>query len=606
MKHIITYYEEFLARLPKNAPIAIDTETKSLQDRTMVGFSIAYGKYEYYIAVRDEFLENMDITKAQKLLNYIMQNCNYIVFHNSSFDIPVLKRFGVKIPNNKQFEDTLIISNLLDENMRHGLKALTKKYLAYQMIELKELCGTGKKQIGFHEVQDKKKIKYATDDAKYTLKLYNLFNKELKKIPEVQAVYTQIERPLLPVVAQMHVNGARINVEQVQKIAAMCQKKISAAEKKLRSLMGEDINFSSSKQLREYFIDKIKMPVLRRSEKTNAPSVDKEVLEAYAESNKEAKLLLEFRKYSKIYSTFIPALTPQKWDSKNMSGYIYTSFNQAGTVTGRFSSSSPNLQNIPHEDKFLPNGKLNPEYLGIREAFIPEEEHIFVGADFSQIELRVLAHFSQDDNLLHAYNTGVDIHQQTADALSIKRYDAKTINFGLVYGMGAKTLGKRIKISQEEAQHYIDKYFETYPRVKLFWKRAEQDFRVQGYVQTISGRKRRRSQHFFAKDDYEQGAEIRSAINSIIQGTAADLIKIAMVNMHKALNSLGAKLILIVHDEVLVSCPIKNAQAVYAIIERSMLEAASCLSVPVDVDIKYGRTWAEAHGDGIKLKKVKK
>lgn len=590
MIYIVNYENKLLDNLKKARLVALDTETISLTDRTMVGFSIAYNDIEFYIPVADEFLKNMDRDQATNLLNFILQECR-VIFHNSSFDIPVLKQFGVEIPD-KLYEDTVIMANLVDENMQHGLKKLTKRYFDYEMTELKEICGTGKKRIGFHKVQSDKKVAYACDDAKYTLKLYNLLLSKLD-FPSLN-LYIEVERPLLNVVAAMHINGIRIDMAEVMKISKICVDKINNSETKLKLLIG-DINFGSPKQLREYFINKCHMPILKESEKTGQASMDKEVLEVYAETNNEAKLLLEYRKYSKINSTFIPALTPKKWDSLNMTGQIHTSFNQAGTVSGRFSSSRPNMQNIPGED----------EELQIRKAIIPDDGHIFIDADYGQIELRVLAHFSQDRNLLKAYVDGEDIHQQTMDALHIKRVPAKTINFGLVYGMGNRTLAKRIKVSSDEAQYYIDKFFETYPGVKKFWEDAEKLFREQGYVQTISGRKRRRSQHFYTKDDYEQGGEVRSAINSIIQGSAADLIKMAMVSMHEQFKKYNAKLILTVHDEVLVSCPLKNAKQVYAVIHRAMICAGDCLSVPVEVDIKFGRTWAEAHGKGIKLEEIK-
>lgn len=583
MRQITDYKNKLLDNLKKASLVALDTETYSLVDKTMVGFSVAFEDKVFYVPVKDNFLDNMDKSKALNLLDWIIQEC-VVVFHNASFDIPVLHQFGVTIPN-KLYEDTVIMANLINENERHGLKKLTKKYLDYQMTELKEICGTGKKRIGFHEVEDTAKVAYGCDDAKYTLKLYDLFCKKLgRDLPSLK-VYTEIERPLLNVIAAMHISGVKINIKQVMKISKICKIKIDAAEEKLKILMG-DINFGSSKQLREYFIEKIGMPIIKKSTKTGAASVDKEVLEAYATTNSEAKLLLEFRKYSKIYSTFIPALTPSKWDAKTMTGYIHTSFNQAGTVSGRFSSSRPNMQNIPRDDKEL----------NIRKAIIPEDGHIFIGADYSQIELRVLAHFSQDPALLQAYRNNADIHQQTADALHIDRYDAKTINFGIVYGMGSKTLGKQIKVSPENAQTYIDQYFETYPGIKTFWKKAEKQFRVHGFVQTVSGRKRRRTAHFYDKDDYEQGAEVRSAVNSIIQGSAADILKMAMIAIHKQIKGFGAKLILTVHDELLISTPIKHKDKIFKIIKKSMIEAAKFLTVPMEVDIKFGTDWAEAHG----------
>lgn len=590
--YIVKYENKLLDNLKKARIVALDTETKSLEDRTLVGFSVAYGQNEkFYVPIRDKYLDNMPVTKAKNLLNNILQNC-HVIFHNSSFDLPVLYSFGVIIPD-KDYDDTVIMANLVNENMQHGLKSLVKKYFNYQMIEFKELTGTGKNYTSFDELKDEKKVQYACDDAEWTLKLYHVLKEEIDKDKHIANVYYNIEKPLLKVVAQMHIHGVRINISKVMEVASICQQEINFAEEKLRILMGKDINFNSSKQLREYFISKCHMPVIRKSSKTNQPSVDKEVLEVYAETNSEAKLLLEYRKYSKIHSTFISALTPTNWDTEDQTGYIYASFNQAGTVSGRFSSSKPNMQNIPHDDD-----------LGLREVVIPDKGEILIGADYSQIELRVLAHFSKDPNLLLAYNNKKDIHQQTADALKIDRYDAKTINFGLVYGMGAKTLAKKIKKSYDDATYYLEKFFQVYYKVKEFWNTAEQQFRNYGYVQTISGRKRRRTPYFFAKEEYDQGAEVRSAINSIIQGTAADLMKRAMVSMYPQLKKYGAHLILTVHDEVLVSCPVDKAKQVYGVIHRAMVSAGNDLDVLVEVDAKFGRTWQEAHSDQLpELKK---
>jgi len=587
---MVDYGQKFLDNLKKARTVALDTETISLIDRTMVGFSIAYGKNYDYIAVKDKFLENMPEAKAKKLLQFILENC-HVVCHNSSFDLPVIADFGVKIPDKLQLDDTVVMANLINENKRHGLKPMVKQYFNYRMRELKEIIGAGKNQKSFDEVSDCfAKVDYACDDAIWTLKLYHALQEQLDNDKVSAQVYEKIEKPLLLVVAKMHINGIRINVDKVIKISDKCKTAMEYAEDKLKILMGNDVNFNSTKQLREFFIDKERMPILKQTP-AGKPSVDKEVLEIYAETNGTAKLLLEYRKYAKIFTTFIPALTPTNWDPQTMTGRIYTSFNQAGTTSGRFSSSRPNMQNIPADEEFKE----------IRGTIIPEEGHIFIGADYSQIELRVLAHFSQDVNLLRAYNEHKDIHQQTADALGIDRSKAKTINFGLVYGMGIKTLSKRVKASYDEAEMYINKFFETYSAIKPFWKEAEEKFKNFGFVQTYSGRKKRRTQQFFIKDEYEQSGEIRSATNAVIQGTAADLMKIAMVKMWPELDKLGAKMVLTVHDEVLVSCPVKNAKRAYGIIHRAMVTAGDGLSVLIEVNVKFGRTWEEAHGDGIKF-----
>lgn len=593
---ITTWNAAFLTAIIKAKLVGVDTETVSLEDKTMVGFSIAFNDEAYYIPVRDNVLGNMTTKMARGLLQTILDKC-IVIFHNSGFDLPVLDKFGIDIYHAYSVHDTLLMANLVDENMKHGLKKLVKKYFNYTMTEFKELCGTGKKQIPFADAPQEKYI-YACDDAYYTLKLFHLFTNKLTYDKGPAWVYSKIERPLLHVIAGMHANGITIDVEKVKGIKDKCEQIVEFAETKLKIEMGDEVNFGSSQQLKKYFIDEWHMPVIKQSSKTGRPSMDKEVLEKYAESNAVAKTLLEFRKYSKILSTFIPALWPPEWDFDSMTGKIHANFNQAGTTSGRFSSSRPNMQNIPRANE--------EDGIRIREVIIPDKGQILLGADYSQIELRVLAHFSRDPNLVKAYNEGKDIHQQTADACGCSRYDAKTVNFGLVYGMGNKTLAKKIKVSPDEAQQYIDRYFETYSKVKEFWAESEKNFKDLGYVETLSGRKRRRSDNFEAKDSYDQGAEVRSATNAIIQGSAADLIKMAMVAMYPQLKKYGARIISTVHDEILVSCPVKTAKQVYGVVHRSMVEAGISLSVPVEVKCQFGRSWEEAHGDGIRLEEFKK
>jgi DNA polymerase-1 len=609
--------------------IAIDTETVSLTNKTLVAFSWSDGKKTVSVPVRMNTTKNMPIVVARVLLQGLILN-NKIIFHNSSFDIPVLAKFGIAPKLFTDVEDTVIIANMVNENIQHGLKKLVKSFLGIQMKEYKEVCGSGKKQVAFADVPWKEAEMYSKEDAYFTYKIYGLLYPRLLQDGKLFKLYNEVEKPLLLTVADMHINGVTINAKRIKEISDTCQKKIRLTGKKLQKLMGrvidfdytpkfkaaslstkererewmkqflkdKKININSTKQLRAYFITLKNMPEMKFSKKTHAPAVDKEVLEIYAETNKEAKLLLEYRKYAKTYSTFIPALTPKEYDLDTWRGKIYASFNQAGTTSGRFSSSRPNLQNIPiHGDEFK-----------IRGCIIADEGQILIGADYSQIELRVLAHFSKDKNLMKAYQEGLDIHQQTADACGVPRAPtAKTINFGLVYGMGAKTLSKRIECNVEQARQYMNKYFTAYPGVKIFWKEAERSLKERGYTETFFGRKRRRTIFFWAKDTFDQGSEIRSAINAVIQGTSADLMKIAMVAMFPQLQKVGARIISTVHDEVIVSCPKNKAEKAYHIIVDSMLDAGKDLAVPIGVDCKFGRTWEEAHGDdGVKIKDLKK
>lgn len=567
--------------------IAIDTETESLIDKTLIGFSVAgKGGAEYYpIAHRHPNIKNVNKKSAKIMLQAIV-NHNKVVFHNSSFDMVVLKKWGIDL-SKTEVDDTLVLANLYDENVRHGLKALSKRYLHHTMTELKEIVGTGKKRISVADA-DERILDYAEDDARQTLKLFNYLYPRILQDGKLSKLYHEIEKPLLPVVANMHMEGICVDIDKVKKITKLCEKKVESLGEKLEILIG-DVNLKSSKQLKVYFIDKMHMPIIKTSGKTKAPSMDKEVLEVYAETNGAAKLILEYRKYSKILGTFIPAFTPTELllstKSGKRKGRIYPSFNQAGTTSGRFSSSHPNFQNIP-------KGK----ELDFRACVIAKDGYVLVGADYSQIELRVLAHFSHDLELTKAYMEGKDIHRITANACGVDRdTTAKTINFGLVYRMMAKTLSKRIGCSYEEAQKYMDKFFETYNGIKPFWEATEAQIRNNGYVETFMGRKRRTTREFEAKDEFDQSKEIRSLTNAIIQGSAADLMKIAMIPMHYELKKIGANIIAQIHDEVIVECPKKMAKRAYAIVTRTMIAAGEGISVPIEVDAKIGDSWRLIH-----------
>lgn len=583
--------------------IAIDTETVSLKNKTLIAYSICINGNDPIVEpVRMNTTTNATKEEHIEYLTQVIERKdNKIVFHNSSFDIPVLVQFGVpfkvfeKASKEGRLEDTLIMANLVDENIQHGLKPLTKKYFNYKMTSFKEVCGTGKHQICFADAPWDKAQHYAGEDAYWTYRLYRLLHKNLSKDTKSLEVYENIEKPLLIVVADMHVNGITIDVQKLKCMTEICNDKVSLLKRKLDITMS-GINLNSPKQLRQFFIGRKRLPVIKTTA-TGSPSVDKEVLKQYAEKDGDAKMLLEYRKFNKILSTFIPALTPDEWDMDTWKGKIYASFNQAATSSGRFSSSNPNMQNMPNEDKYKDKEKtvINDDYLGLRECIIADEGHVLVGADYSQVELRVLAHVSQDFNLMKAYQEGKDIHQMTADACGVKRRPAKTINFGLVYGMGAKTLAKRINVSYDEAADYIERYFSKYPGIKDFWDGVEDEVRQRGYTRTCFGRKRRRTVYFNSKDDYDQGNEIRSITNAVIQGTSADMMKIAMINMYYPLKKLGARIVSTVHDEVIISTPKDKAKQASAIVHRAMVESGQSLSVPIEVDAKIGDSWNDIH-----------
>jgi DNA polymerase-1 len=569
--------------------VSIDTETVSLDDKTMLAFSYTIDDKTTVVPVAMNTTKNTPKKTALDTLTELINNYT-VIFHNSSFDIPVLCKFGVpfelfeKASRENRLEDTVIMANIIDENIQHGLKPLVKRYFRHQMTEFKEVCGVGKKQISFADVSWDIAKKYSAEDAHWTYKLYHVLLKSLQEDSQSYKIYTEIERPLLIIVADMHIHGITIDVKKLKEVTDLCNQKITLLKDKLDITMG-DVNLDSPKQLCEFFIKKKGLPIIKTTDK-NAPSMDKEVLEAYAETDIDAKLLLEYRKYTKLAGTFLTALTPTTWDIDTWRGSIFTSFHQAGTTSGRFSSSNPNMQNIPTSSE-----------INVRDCVVADQGHTLIGADYSQIELRVLAEVSQDFHLMKAYKDKEDIHKVTADACGVERRVAKTINFGLVYGMGAKTLGKRIDVSYEEAQNYIQRFFDKYPGIKEFWNSTEQKARALGFVETCFGRKRHLTIYFYAKDEYDQGAEIRSIINSVIQGTSADIMKIAMRDLYEPLKSLGARIISTVHDEIIVSCPEENAQKAYDLMNTKMVAAGESLSVPIEVKVKIGKTWSETKDD---------
>ena len=555
--------------------VSVDTETYSLDDRRLLGVSCAFklpnGKiYSKYYPIKHDGVRCYNIKQLKKLFASF-PNPTFI-FHNSSFDIPVLYNYHINLLK-YPIHDTQVISHLLDERQSHGLKKLVKKYIGYQMKEFKELVGTGKKKIPFYET-GQQGLKYATEDALYTYLLFEKLYPRLKQQPKQYEIYQNIERPLLYVVSKMHAYGIFLDVDKIRQIEEYCQNNMNLLEKKLHLFL-HDININSPQQLADYFINQRKLPILKRTPK-GAPAMDREVLEEYAKKDVVAKLLLEYRKFSKINSTFIPAF------KKNKDGWIYPSFNQVATKSGRFSSSNPNFQNIPTDDEF-----------GLRECVIASPSHDLIGADYSQIELRIAAHVSKDKNLISAYINEEDIHDKTAKAVGVERRAAKTINFGILYGIGAGSLAKRLEVSIDEAAAYKERFFKAYPQLKEWINRTREQIIEKGYTETIYGRRRRVSYKFYEMDEYEQSHEIRALTNHIIQGSAADIMKIAMARVDRAISPYGAAIISTVHDELLVDCPSENTTKVLEIMKKIMEDFN--LKVPLVVDIKSGKSWRDVH-----------
>jgi DNA polymerase-1 len=569
--------------------VGFDTETRGLVDKTIVGFSLAYRKgpkiIRQYYPLNHKYIDNVDKLQAQVFLKWLFQESGLrIIMHNAAFDLEVIAGLNIDI-SKTAVDDTMIMGHLLDERVKDGLKERVLMEFGHQMMHFKDVCGTGQKAITFDEVQSEKMAhSYASEDAYYTFLLFLKYHPLLNANKKLLSVYETIERPLINVVVDMHIKGIRVDKNKVKEIQEYCQRQVEFALSKLEVLM-PGINLNSSKQLREYFIGQKGLAPLTFSGKTGEPAVDKEFFEKYQDNYKvkaEMKAILAYRKYNKLLSTFVPALSPTKDD------IIYPRFRQVGTISGRFSSSDPNAQNIPRADK-------DEEEISIRAAFIPREGYIFIDADYSQIELRVAAILSQDPLLLKAYRNGQDIHQLTADTCGCSRQHAKTLNFGLLYGIQERALAKQLQVPERQAAEYWDKYWKTYKTLHAFIRGKEKEVYQAKELYTAFGRRRLLSNYFHKMKPYEQGAHLRSLTNSIIQGTSADILKQAMVIMYPKLKDLGAYILLTVHDEVLVECPQDKKYECGQIIYAAMFQAKQILEIPFEVALGFGENWEIAH-----------
>lgn len=560
--------------LNKERLIALDFETVSLTDKTMVAFTFAYDSEIYFVPIKMKYFINVKEESYKPLLNIIMTQ--EVIFHHSAFDLQVLQGVGITY-DTSYIHDTLIVSHLWNENGSHKLKDLVKWYLNYNMLKFKDVCGVGKKQISFRDISDKETAyKYATDDATYTLKLFNLLYPKIKADKDLTQAY-ELERELLLVIDDMHSQGVPINGTKIKSIKKKCKDKVEEYRGKLDYYMS-DVNINSSKQLKEYFIDKKGLPILKRSSKTGSPSVDAEVLRKYASSSREAEWILRYREYNKILSTFVPALTPDKY------GFIYPHFFQVGTTSGRFSCGEPNFQNIPvHDD------------LGIRSCIEAPKGKVFVGADYGQMELRFTAHVTQDKNMMDTFNMGKDIHTITSQKVGCTRSRAKVLNFGLLYGMSVKALAKNLNCNREDANKYMHEYRIAYPSLETYMAQMRIKADKEGYLNLYLGRKRRLPATYPTAEEWVKQGILRSMTNATIQGGCAMIVKKAMTLMFKELKLYDAHIIAQIHDEVIVICDEEYAGQVQEIVERCMIQPTLSLTVPFTVDTNIGKNWEMIH-----------
>jgi DNA polymerase-1 len=497
----------------------------------------------------------------------------------------VFERAGVKV-RSVGF-DTMVASYVLDPNRRqHSLDALAVNLLGHRMIPYSEVAGKGKSQISFAEVSLDKARDYACEDADFTLRLRELFEPQLKE-QALDSLFRELEMPLVPVLARMESNGIRIDVPFFHAMNEKLEGDLASLRKEVVELAGEEFNLNSTQQLREILFEKLGLPVIKKTK--TGPSTDASVLEELAGMGHSLPTrLLEYRQLEKLRNTYVDAL-PRMVNRET--GRLHTSFNQTVAATGRLSSSDPNLQNIPIRTE------LGRE---IRKGFVADEGCLFFGADYSQIELRILAHFSGDEAFVGAFREGIDVHKQTAsvifdvdldDVTSEMRSRAKTINFATLYGQGDFSLAKQLDVSREEARSFIDEYFRRFSGVRNFLDRQVDLAREQGFVETLFGRRRYIPEMVARNWNVRQFGE-RIAQNTPIQGTAADLIKVAMIRIQKLLEDRfpRAKLLLQVHDELLLEVPEEGIDEVGKMVVDEM-EGAMELNVPLAVDFGVGSSW---------------
>ena len=576
-----------------------DLETTGLDmfGNRIIGVSLAIKAHEaWYIP----FGHNADVrprndieAEYSAILRPIFENENIAkVGQNMKFDILFLRALGIRVNGAKW--DTMLMHYLLDAESRHGMDALAERYLNYSPISIESLIGKGVKQLTMDMVGVDRVAEYAAEDADITLQLYDVLRPMLEKEPALLKLYHDIEEPMIDVLADMEWEGVRVDSDALHNYSSVLSQKLSAIEAEIREVSGErEININSSRQLGEMLFAKMRITDKPKMTKTKQFCTDEEYLQSFAGEHKVVDLILEYRGVKKLLSTYVESL-PQLVNP--VTGHIHTSYNQAVTATGRLSSANPNLQNIPIRDD-----------LGrpIRSAFVPSDDrHVLLSADYSQVELRLMAHLSGDENLCEAFREGKDIHAATAarifkkpieEVTSEERRRAKTANFGIIYGISAFGLSQRLRIPRSEAKMLIEGYFESYPKVKEYMDNVVASAREKGYVETLFGR-RRYLADIDSRNANARALAERNAINAPIQGTAADIMKLAMVGVARRFKAEGvrSRITMQVHDEIVVDLLHLEREQVEKIVREEM-EGAAKLSIPLTAECGVGKNWLEAH-----------
>ena len=598
--NIITKENDLLSiieDIKKKKFFSFDLETSSLDymEAKIVGISIALSdKKSYYIPIG----HSSNIKYKQLSKKYVLDNLKPIlqsekfkkIGHNLKYDRNVLVNYNINLIGIEH--DSMLLSYVYDSTaIRHGLDNAAEKYLSHKTIHYEDVAGKGAKQIPFADVDIEIAAEYACEDAVVSLELYNFLWSKVSKDKNIVKVYSDIEMPLVPILSKIETNGVLIDSKALQKLSKDLNKELNEIESKCFKITNKEFNLNSPKQLQEILYDELKIPVSKKTP-TGKPSTDEDTLQFLAQTNELPKLILEYRSLNKLKTGYTDKLPLQ---ISKTSGRVHTSYQQAITSTGRLSSTDPNLQNIPIKTS---KGKK------IRKTFIAQGEKRIFAADYSQIELRIMAHLSEDKNLLKAFKNKIDIHSFTASEIfaidienvsSDDRRAAKAINFGLIYGMSSFGLSKQLGIPISAAKDYMDVYFERYPRIKSYMNQIKDFAKNNGYVETIYGRKLYLPEISSKNVQRRKYAE-RTAINAPVQGSAADIIKIAMIQIDQWLsnNKSDTKMIMQVHDELVFEIPEKNATAD---VENIIKIMKNCVSLNLPLEVNYGidKNWGDAH-----------
>lgn len=592
-----TELDAWVQKLHTAGVFALDTETTSLNymQAQLVGISFAITPHEAaYLPLGHDYLgapQQLDFNSALAQLKPLLENPKLgKIGQNLKYDVSVLANYGIDVQG--VVADTMLESYVLNSTAtKHNMEDLALRYLDRKTLSFEDLAGKGSKQLTFNQLDVHEAGFYAAEDADITLQLHLHLNALLQQEESLFKLYNEIELPLVKLLSKIERQGVKIDVSALQQQAQELGQSLFNLEQEAYAIAGREFNLNSPKQLADLFFDELKLPVIKKTPK-GAPSTAEAVLEELALDYPLPKIILQHRSLAKLKNTYVDKL-PQLIESA--SGRVHTNYHQAVTATGRLSSSDPNLQNIPVRTS---------EGRRIRQAFIAEPKHVLVAADYSQIELRIMAHLSQDAGLLQAFAEGKDIHQATAAEVfdvpleqvsSEQRRNAKAINFGLIYGMSAFGLAKQINTSNEVAKNYIDKYFQRYPGVRSYMENTRVLASQQGYVETLYGR-RLYLPEINSKNFIQRQAAERTAINAPMQGTAADLMKLAMLAVDTWLtqSQLDARILMQVHDELVLEVAEDQVSELLAGIIPAM-EGVANLAIPLIVEAKSGLNWDEAH-----------